>query len=192
MRGLLLIHVQIPTFRKNNCMDRRNFVKTSSVLGMGALILPNSLFAYDKMPKRKVRLGFIATGLRGQSHIAEMLKRDDVEIVAFADPEQRMLDDAQKIVVAAGRKKAVEYSNGDYDYRNLLKRDDIDAVFICSPWEWHLAHGTEAMRAGKIVGMEVCGAMSLDECWEYVKVYEETKVPIMTVSYTHLRAHETQ
>lgn len=160
-------------------MDRRNFVKSSSLLGMGALILPNSLFTYDKMPIKKVRLGFIATGMRGQSHIGEMLKRNDVEIVALADPDQRMLNDAQKMIVQAGRKKAIEYSNGDYDYRNLLKRDDIDAVFVSSPWKWHLRHGTEAMRAGKIVGMEVCGAMSLDECWEYVKVYEETKVPIM-------------
>ena len=160
-------------------MDRRNFVKSSSLFGMGALILPNSLFSYNRMPVKKIRLGFIATGMRGQSHIGEMLKRNDVEIVAIADPDQRMIDDAQKRIVAAGREKAVEYSNGDYDYRNLLKRDDIDAVIVSSPWEWHLRHGTEAMRAGIIVGMEVCGAMDLDECWEYVKTYEETKVPIM-------------
>jgi hypothetical protein len=35
------------------------------------------------------------------------------------------------------------------------------------------------MKAGKIVGMEVCGAMKLSDCWEFVKTYEETKTPIM-------------
>jgi len=160
-------------------MDRRKFVKTSSILGMGALILPNSLFAQHRDKIKKVRLGFIAVGYRGQSHMEEMLKRKDVEIVALADPDPRMMADAQKLLEKHGHPKAKEYGDGDYDYRNLLKRNDIDAVFVSSPWEWHLAHGTEAMRAGKIVGMEVCGAMRLEDCWEFVKTYEETKVPIM-------------
>ena len=160
-------------------MNRRDFVKNSSLFGMGALILPDSLITMKHSTNNKIRLGFIAVGFRGQSHLNEMLKRDDVEIVAFADPDKRMMASAQKILEKKGMPAAVEYSNGDYDYRELLQRDDIDAVFVSSPWEWHLKHGTEAMRNGKIVGMEVCGAMTLNECWEYVKVYEETKVPIM-------------
>ena len=35
------------------------------------------------------------------------------------------------------------------------------------------------MKAGKIVGMEVGGAMKLADCWAYVKTSEQTKVPIM-------------
>lgn len=129
--------------------------------------------------KEKVRLGFIAVGFRGQNHIEEMLKRNDVEIVAFADPDPGMMIHAQAMLEAAGKPAAAEYGNGDYDYRNLLARDDIDAVFVSSPWEWHLPHGVDAMRAGKIVGMEVCGAMTVEDCWTYVRVHEETGVPIM-------------
>ena len=160
-------------------MNRRDFVESTSLLTAGALILPHSLFSFGKNTSKKVRLGFIATGFRGQTHIMEMLKRNDIEIVALADPDPIMMESAQKLIEKSLGKRAVEYTNGDYDYRNLLKRDDIDAVFVCSPWEWHLKHGTEAMRAGKIVAMEVCGAMDLQDCYEYVKVYEETKVPIM-------------
>ena len=160
-------------------MNRRDFVGNSSLLAASALILPHSLFSFGKNTSKKVRLGFIATGFRGQTHIAEMLKREDVEIVAIADPDSSMLKKAQRLIEKSTGKRALEFGEGDYDYRNLLKREDIDAVFVCSPWEWHLKHGTESMRAGKIVAMEVCGAMTLDECFEYVKVYEETKVPIM-------------
>ncbi|MDM1405708.1 Gfo/Idh/MocA family oxidoreductase [Myroides marinus] len=159
-------------------MNRRTFLQNTSVAGIGALILPNSLFAFSNTTK-KVRIGMIAVGLRGQVHLDELLKRDDVEVIAMADPSNRMVNMAQKIVDKHNKKQPVIYSNGDYDYRNLLKRDDIDAVIISSPWEWHERQGTEAMRAGKIVGMEVCGAMTLEECWKYVDVYEETKVPLM-------------
>lgn len=160
-------------------MERRDFVKASTLAGIGALVLPNSLFAGQLPTDRKVRLGFIAVGYRGQSHLEEMMKRDDVEIIALADPEPRMMKDALSLVLRAGRKEPAVYGNGEEDYKNLLQRDDIDAVFVSSPWEWHMKHGIDAMKAGKIVGMEVCGAMKLSDCWEFVKTYEETKTPIM-------------
>jgi predicted dehydrogenase len=159
-------------------MNRKTFLQTAATLGMGALILPGSLAAQNRNSSTLVRLGFIGVGFRGQSHIEEMLKRSDVEIVAMADPDQRMMKDALNLLARHG-KTAHTYGNGPYDYREMIKRNDLDAVIVSSPWEWHLVHGTESMKAGKIVGMEVCGAMSLKECWEYVKVYEQTKVPIM-------------
>jgi predicted dehydrogenase len=121
----------------------------------------------------------IAVGFRGQSHIEELLKRSDVELVAFADPDARMMADSQLLLSKYNRPPAAEYNNGDYAYRDLLARNDIDAVIISSPWEWHARQGCDAMRAGKIVGMEVCGAMTLGECWDYVRTSEETGVPIM-------------
>lgn len=160
-------------------INRRNFLKTTSIAGFGALILPNSLFSFSSEGPKKVRLGFIAVGYRGQAHLHEMLKRNDVEIIAFADPDKRMLASAQKLVAKYNKPAPTEYSNGEHDYKNLLKDKNIDAVIISSPWEWHKEQGIDAMRAGKIVGMEVCGAIQLSDCWDFVKAYEETKVPIM-------------
>ena len=129
--------------------------------------------------RKNVRLGFIGVGFSGQNHINEMLKRNDVEIVAFADPDAQMIAMTKAILDESSQHKCAYYSEGDDDYKNLLKREDIDAVFVASPWRLHYRHGTEAMKAGKIVGMEVCGAISLEECYGYVKTYEDTKVPIM-------------
>ncbi|MFN4081325.1 MAG: Gfo/Idh/MocA family protein, partial [Saprospiraceae bacterium] len=162
---------------------RRTFIKTMAMAGTGALVLPNSLFSYANNigGMTKVRLGFVAVGLRGQSLLNELCPRADVEIVALADPDARMVRAAQDILRKHKRPEAAVYGNGDYDYRNLLKRADIDAVIIASPWEWHRTQGVDAMYAGKIVGMEVGGAMSLQECWDYVKAYEATKTPIMAL-----------
>jgi hypothetical protein len=160
-------------------MHRRHFLHTSAMLGLGGLLMPAAAHATGIGRDKRVRIGMIATGFRGQAHLDELLKRADVDIVAMADPDSRMMTDAQQMLSKAGRPVAAEYTNGDYGYREMLQRADIDAVIVSSPWEWHLRHGVDAMRAGKIVGMEVCGAMSLGDCWEYVRTHEETGVPIM-------------
>ena len=158
-------------------MNRRSFLQNASVATFGALILPQSLFASDTK-KDKVRVGLIAVGMRGQVHLNELLRRDDVEVVAIAEPDQRMIDRANKIFEKNGKKPVQYFKNGNDDYKNLLKLKNIDAVIIASPWEFHEVQAIDAMKAGKIVGLEVCGALSVQECWNYVKAYEETKVPI--------------
>lgn len=158
-------------------MNRRNFIKNTAAASFGALILPNSIFDLSSRGE-KVRVGLIAVGLRGQVHLNELLKRDDVEVVALADPNPIMIDMALKIVEKNKAKKPQIFGNGDFDYRKLLQLKNLDAVIISSPWEWHETQTIEAMKAGKIVGLEVCGALNLDECWKYVDTYEETKVPI--------------
>ena len=62
-------------------MLRRTFLQQTSIAA-AALALPQAVRAFAPGTKSKVRLGFIATGFRGQTHIEEMLKRSDVEIIA--------------------------------------------------------------------------------------------------------------
>lgn len=158
-------------------MNRRNFIKANGIAGLGALILPSSIFS-GTLFGEKVKIGMIGTGLRGQSHLSGLLKRDDVEVTAIADPQQRMVDRALNLFAEHNKAKPKVYKKGDHDYRRLLEDDNVDAVIIASPWKWHHPQAIEAMKAGKIVGLEVCGAMSMEECWDYVDTYEKTKVPI--------------
>lgn len=160
-------------------INRRNFITHTAIAGAGIALMPQSIKAMGMIKREKVRLGIIAVGLRGQVHLEEMLKRSDVEVVAIADPDKGMIAAAQKIVKAYNRKAPAEYANGNEDYKNLLKRDDIDAVIIASPWEWHAPQGIDAMNAGKIVGMEVCGAIKLQDCWDFVHTSEKTGIPVM-------------
>ncbi|WP_322969666.1 Gfo/Idh/MocA family protein [Faecalibacter sp. LW9] len=158
-------------------MNRRTFLQNASIASFGALILPQSLFAYNHQSK-KVRVGLIGVGMRGQVHLNELLKREDVEVVALAEPDSRMIERCNKIFERNNKKPVQYFSKGEYDYRNLLKIKNLDAVVISTPWEWHEIQTLESMKAGKIVGLEVCGALNLEECWKYVDCYEETKVPI--------------
>src|SRR4029077_9952419 len=112
-------------------------------------------------------------------HMGNFLQREDVEVVAIADPQQRSVDEAMEVFKKYQRPQPVAYKNGDHDYQNLLKRSDIDAVVICSPWEWHTIQAIDAMNAGKAVGVEVCGALNLQDCWDVVNTAEKTKMPLM-------------
>ena len=158
--------------------DRRNFIKTSALTG-AVLALNNTVRAFAPVKKDKLRVGIIGSGFRSQEHMGNFLQRDDVDVVAIADPQQRSVDDAMEVFKKYQRPQPVVYKNGDHDYQNLLKRDDIDAVVICSPWEWHIVQAIDAMNAGKSVGVEVCGAMKLQDCWDVVNTSEKTKMPLM-------------
>jgi predicted dehydrogenase len=161
-----------------NAFNRRNFIKTSALTG-ATLTLNNSIKAFSPVKKEKIRIGIIGTGLRSHEHMGNFLQREDVEITAIADPQQRSIDEALKVFTEYKKPAPAIYKNGDYDYKNLLKRDDIDAVMICSPWQWHSIQAIDAMNAGKIVGAEVCGAVKLQECWDVVNTSEKTKMPVM-------------
>ncbi len=165
---------------------RRTFLQSAAVLG-AATVVPNTTTITANTapailpgkPKSKINLGFIGVGLRGQSHVELALMRDDCTVVAIADPQQIMLDGCLKMFDDKGVKRPKVYSNGNHDYLNLLADKDIDAVVIATPWEWHTQQAIAAMKAGKYVATEVCGAFSLDECWQLVNAHEETGQHLM-------------
>lgn len=127
----------------------------------------------------KVRLGFIGVGLRGQNHLDLALRRNDVEVVAICDVQQRMIDMSKDMIKKAGRPMPQVIMDGDYGYKKLLENKNIDAVIIATPWEWHTVMCIDAMKAKKYVGCEVITGMTVEECWQLVHTSEETGMPLM-------------
>ncbi len=97
------------------------------------------------MAVRRIRMGLIGAGQRGQHHLADYQKIEGAEIVTVADIDE---------VVA--RRVAAQYSipHVDTDYRDLLQRDDIEAVDICLHNNLHRPVAVAAMEAGKHVYCE--------------------------------------
>jgi predicted dehydrogenase len=158
--------------------SRREFIKTTSLLGAGAALLPGQS-VLGEAADPKLRLGFIGVGLRGQNHLELGLRRSDVEVVALCDVQQRMMDSALQMVAKAGKPKPQVILNGPTGYKKLLDNKDIDAVIIATPWEWHTAMCLDAMNAKKYVGCEVITGMTIEECWELVRTSEHTGMPLM-------------
>jgi predicted dehydrogenase len=157
--------------------SRREFIKTSAVAGLGFSILPSSSLAADKATK--VRLGFIGVGLRGQNHLELALNRNDVDVIAICDIQQRMIDMSLELIKKSGKAKPQVILDGPYGYKRLLENKDIDAVIIATPWQWHTVMCIDSMNAKKYVGCEVITGMTVEECWEIVHASEKTGMPLM-------------
>ncbi len=131
------------------------------------------------MPKSvKKPMGIAVAGLghRGIGLMNLMLDTmPDIDIVALSDQYADRVELAQNDVMTKRKKKA----KGFMDYRDLLKLPEVDALITPSNWESHLPICLDAMRAGKPVATEVGGANSIEQCWDLVKTYEQTRVPVM-------------
>ena len=159
-------------------MDRKTFLGTTALASVGFMSKAASLPFSSK--REKLNIGLIGLGARGQSHLDELCKRDDIEIVALADPDTDWaIPSALEIIKREMRKEPQLFVKGDNDYLRMLELKEMDAVIISTPWEWHVTQGIAALEAGKKVGMEVAGAMSVQECWDIVDAVERTGVPLM-------------
>lgn len=120
--------------------------------------------------KEFVNIGMIGISGRGSGMLRELLKCEGVRVPAVCDKYSDRAENGAKIVKEESGLDADVY----LDYKELLARDDLDAVFCATTWITHARIAVDAMRAGKHVAMEVGGAASIEECWQMVRASEET------------------
>jgi hypothetical protein len=126
-------------------------------------------------PRDAVRLGIIGVGARGLGMLGEWLAVDNVAVTAICDIDTEQIAKATKKIEAAGQKTPAVFSKNDRDFENLCARDDVDFVYIATPWDWHVPMALAGMARGKHVGIEVPAALTLEECWKLVDASEKTR-----------------
>ncbi len=158
-------------------INRRTFIKTAAIAGASVSLMPTSLFALRA--QQRVKMGFIGTGMRGQWVLSLAAKYPEVDIPAICDIDDGMIDSALKILKDAGKPEPRVYKRGDEDFRNLVKNEDLDGVYIATPWEWHHPMAIAAMKNGINVGTEVPAALTVRDCWDLVNTSEKTGMNCM-------------
>ena len=151
-------------------MNRRKFIKTTA-LATTASFLPSSLFAISS---NKLQVGIIGTGLRGQWMTKLLLDRSDVDIPVICDIDEKMIDMVLNVFEKQGRPKPKIYKDGPEDFRNMVSNEDLDGVYIATPWKWHHPMAIAAMENGCNVGTEVPAALTINECWDLVNTSEKS------------------
>ena len=117
-----------------------------------------------------IRIGVIGVSGRGSGMLGELLDVSGVTVPAVCDKYEDRAQNGKKIV----KEKAGYDADAYTDYKELLARNDIDAVMISTTWITHSRIAVDAMRAGKHAAIEVGGAASVEECWQLVRTSEET------------------
>lgn len=159
-------------------MNRKEFVRTTA-LATAALAVPGStLFANNA--DAKVRIAIIGVGLRGQNHLDLVLRRNDTELVAICDIDERMLTRSKEIITRSVKKMPQVYTGDIYAWKKLLEKEKLDAVIIATPWEWHKEMIIGSLEGGvKYVGTEVMLGITLQDHWDVVKAAEKHKAHVM-------------
>ncbi len=165
---------------------RREFTGTG-VIAAGALSLARHCHG-QSISKETVRFGIIGVGGRGTALLNILLQRPDTQVAAICDTDQAHLDRAIGIVQQAKGNTPARYSKDEFDYRNMLQRDDFDVVLIATSIKWHGVMSVDAMNAGKHVGSEVPACEDLSECAAMVAAKERNGVRYMLLeNYLYLR-----
>ncbi|MEZ4794187.1 MAG: Gfo/Idh/MocA family oxidoreductase [Flavobacteriaceae bacterium] len=160
--------------------NRRIFMKQSALVGAGIAISPHLSFAGNlEGSNNPLKIGLIGVGLRGTNHLQNILYRNDCVITAICDIDERRNGIALDLIQKAGMPKPKVFGKDEYDYRNLLDLQEVEAVIIATPWLWHTRMAVDAMKAGKFTGVEVSAANTMEECWDLVNTHEETGSHLM-------------
>jgi predicted dehydrogenase len=109
-------------------------------------------------PSERITIGFIGIGNMGSGHLGNFLSNRDVQLLAMCDVREEVRKRTRKQVE---ERYADVYDSSSYsgcatylDFRELLQRNDIDAVLIATPEHWHAIIAIEAARAGKDIYCE--------------------------------------
>jgi predicted dehydrogenase len=159
-------------------LTRRNFIKVAGA----AAILPGSAWARASRlsASNRITLGVIGWGMMGPSNTKAFLAQDDCQVVAACDLDKNHLQAAlDTINTRYGNKDCKAY----HDYRELLARDDIDAVMIAIPDHWHALVATEAARRKKDVYGEKPLARTIAEQQAIVKAVQQNNIIWQTGSW---------
>lgn len=145
-------------------LNRRDFFQRATLGAVSAQMAFAGAFGASARilgANDRVRVGVIGTGQQGVWDLQDFRHQPDVEVVAVCDVYEPNL---QKGLDAAD-KKPETYK----DFRQVLDRQDIDAIIVGTPDHWHALVTVQACQAGKDVYVEKPISHTVDEGKAMVK-----------------------
>lgn len=181
--------------------NRRNFLKLSGVAGLGVVTGCQSrpsdsttnealkhiraeanqtypalfnMSGYAAPPIETVRIGIVGMGSRGSGAVTRLSYIEGVELKAFCDVVTEKAESAIERIRTTGHNPVI-YGGNEDSWMELCRRDDIDLVYITTPWALHAPIAIYAMEHGKHVATEIPAATSVSDCWKLVETSERTR-----------------
>ena len=155
--------------KESNKTNRKEFLKKSA-LGLASFsIVPRFVLGGNGYiaPSDKITIGFIGNGKQGTILGDPFIGLSDAQIVACSDVDSLK---QTKFMEWANRKYAEASNHTSYNgcrayhhYEDILERDDIDAIIVCTPDHWHAIPAIKALNAGKDVYCEKPLSLTVEE-----------------------------
>src|SRR5450432_3258029 len=161
-----------------SAVSRRDFLKVAGA----AAIVPGKAWASSGRPaaSNRITMGVVGWGMMGPSNTKNFLAESDCQVVAACDLHKDHLQTAVGTV-------NTHYGNQDCkayrDFREMIARDDIDAVMIAVPDQWHALLATDAANRKKDIYGEKPLARTIVEQQAIVKAVQQNGVIWQTGSW---------
>jgi hypothetical protein len=188
---------------KSTNSSRRDFLKSSSLAGLGAALASSSggcatprksgnnsppqgnqprprpagqkpVHELTTKPQERIRVAVIGLG-RGLSHVNDCLNIDFVEVVAVCDKREDRATRAANVCEKKTGKRPAVYTGSETIWEQMVAREDLDVVYVATPWDWHVPMCLQIMERGKHAFVEVSAAVTVAECWQLVDTSERTQ-----------------
>ncbi|MBN1806586.1 MAG: Gfo/Idh/MocA family oxidoreductase [Sedimentisphaerales bacterium] len=145
-------------------INRRQFLKGSAVAaGMflsAPTIVPSCVFGAEA-PSNRITFGCIGVGRMGLGDLREIMGFKQTQIIAVCDVDSNRIKHARQLVDK--HYKTDGQCAGYEDFRDLIARDDIDAVSIVTPDHWHAVPAIAAAKAGKDIFLQKPLTLTIQE-----------------------------
>ena len=123
-------------------------------------IVPSTVFGKNA-PSNRINIGMIGMGRQAiYANLPPFLYSDDVRVTSVCDVDSWRLDNAKKKVDEHYKNKECKAYG---DWRQVIARDDIDAIMVSTSDQWHVPISLVAVRAGKHVCCEKPLSLSIAE-----------------------------
>ena len=169
-------------------VSRRRFIATTAAAVAAPTIIPSSALGKDDQPapSERIAVGIVGWGMMGPGNTKGLMAEKDCQVVAACDVDKRPLQQA----VGEINK---HYGNADckayHDYREMMAREDIDAVMLAVPDHWHALVATEAANQKKDIYGEKPLARTIAEQQAIVKAVQKNKRIWQTGSWQRSRSN---
>jgi predicted dehydrogenase len=164
-----------------HAFNRRQFLKVAGSAAILPAALPRiSAQSSGTSPNNTINVGVIGWGWQGPSNTKAFMASQDCQVVAACDIDANHL---QAAVKAINENYGTEDCKGYHDYREMLAREDIDAVMIAVPDHWHEIVATEAARRKKDIYGEKPLAHTIAEQQSIVRAVQQNGIIFQTGSW---------
>ncbi len=192
-------------------LPRREFLRNSALAASGLIFLP-SMFATGAGgrvrrpgPSDRITLGVIGFGTQAHACVPNFLSDPRLQIVAVADPAADLPNYGYKGEKRGGRLVGQQLVEAHYsewkdagpfkgcrvyeDFREMLAREDLDAVYISTPDHWHCPAALHAIRLGKHVYGQKPLSLTIDEGRRMARAVADAGVVFQTGSQQRSSVH---
>ena len=163
---------------KSNSLSRRRFLQSSAVASV-PFILPSGILSAKIKPNDKIAVGFIGMGIQNRGLQRRFMGDKNVVCVAVSDCDTTRRNAARDSANKRSQNKDCKAYN---NYREIIARDDIDAVCIATPDHWHAIQTVEAVNSGKDVYCEKPLTHNVHESIEVINAVKKNKAVLQTGS----------